>query len=380
MNNATKNTNAVFTDLTWFAPRGTWKKKIGGKVHYFRGDGSKTPSEGNYEVALQQLQALLASAPTPTAPTTAVVPSLSEVISDYLSERETECKAGQLSFARLDRLSLYLAKFSAYAGGSLPITVVSETLLGDFRRTLLADVADKTLSAYTAAYTLDAILAVLQWAWEHRLVSDLPRNKRSLGVTLPTPKPKAYNKAEIAAILSACETDYQRLLVLLPLNTGMLQADISALAPNDYDGQFLYKARQKTGIMGCWRLWPETVALVEKLRKTTGDRLFLGEKGNPLVHGSSDAVKLVWERIAKKAKVAGLYKTLRSTAASIIEEQGYVDIVSIFLAHKRHSVASKFYISEEAKRTALRNNSRLAEATEAVRKIVFPVDGLLPSV
>src|SRR5262249_597000 len=81
--------------------------------------------------------------------------------------------------------------------------------------------------------------------------------------------------------------DRLRLYLLLCLNCGMTQCDVSDLKQSEYDGKRITRKRSKTAQHEnvptvCYLLWPQTPKLLEKYSSKSGARLLLGPNGNPL--------------------------------------------------------------------------------------------------
>lgn len=379
MKKSKTNPNAVFAELTWFAPRKCFKRKYKGKVYYLKGDGSKKPTEGNYEASLAEFLSLkngnAATAPQSVATPVSSEKSLFEAISAYVGEYEANALAGEISTARWERVSQYLKRLENFAG-DINCSTISEATLSSYRFELLRQKSKNEISSWTARYSLQEACSFTKWAWRQRYINELPRNLEDLTISAERKEVVCLSADEVKKLLSSCSTNWQRCLILLGLNTGMNQADISQIKASDYESGWIFKSREKTGVAGAWGLWELTKTFVEICRtdKQPSDLLFTTKNGLPLVEDGfrkgkrykNDAVRLVWNRLAKKAGITGGYMQLRKTGASTLELLGYADCVESYLAHAKRSVASVHYLTEEAKRQAAMKNESLKNGLKAL--------------
>ncbi|WP_165252159.1 site-specific integrase [Paludisphaera soli] len=123
---------------------------------------------------------------------------------------------------------------------------------------------------------------------------------------------ETFTVAEVRAALAAAN-DRTRLFILLCINCGMYQNDIAELRPDEVDWKAgvvtrrRSKTRERGGQVVSYKLWPETFALLKKLR-AHGDLALETDEGNPLAkewiedgrYRKYDAVRSAWSRLAVK--------------------------------------------------------------------------------
>lgn len=227
----------------------------------------------------------------------------------------------------------------------------------------------KPLSAYTVLHVLQAYRLMLTYL-EDSGRWDSPRNwlkafkiKRKYLFTREEKQKLAgdvvtFTLDELTSLYRAtADSGCQRLFMLLSLNTGGTQQELSSYLKDEFHLKgaqpALVHPRNKTGVMGRWRLWPETARLVAERLKETPENpaglAFLTSGDKPLVWyndtNKMDSVKLVWARLLKKCPTVRplSYKYLRKTASQIIRDLSDLETSQAFLAHAGQSVAERHY-------------------------------------
>jgi integrase len=142
---------------------------------------------------------------------------------------------------------------------------------------------------------------VLGWNWNAR---DKLRGKAGTPRTLPT-------LPQLKAILKDCDAR-NRAIVWMGLGLGFGQGDLAAVRAGQIDAKTYDLRRGKTGLErygetppGVWKAISEY--LIEHPREP-GELLFVTGTGQPLSHGTTDAVHLWWRRLRISMKELG--KTL----------------------------------------------------------------------
>jgi integrase len=150
----------------------------------------------------------------------------------------------------------------------------------------------------------------------------------------------------------------QRLYLLLGLNCGFGQGEISTLMRSDVDikAAVIDRIRHKTraiAVRGSWVLWPQALELLraELADKNERDLALLTREGRPLVDAESrtDSIKLAWDRLFNNAerhekKVRHLsFGTLRKTSATWMLNHGGRQLQQQHLCHADGSVAARHY-------------------------------------
>jgi integrase len=209
------------------------------------------------------------------------------------------------------------------------------------------------------------------------------------------PKPK-FTVAELG-ILWASASQRTRLYMLCGLNCGFGQTEIATLRTWDLQldaaPAVIDRQRNKTGVQGRWELWEETANALKLARNpysawgeaiaqqknapkygrtAVADAAKLGEQlaeaddwatlalrtedGYPLVHDTTDAVRLAWERLYKRAAVKKAvadgrlrklaFYTLRRTAAQAMRDIAGYETHKVFLAHSSLEASGSQSVSE----------------------------------
>lgn len=174
---------------------------------------------------------------------------------------------------------------------------------------------------------------------------------------------KKFTIEELARIWAAADNPRRRLYFLLALNCGFRNTDLATLRCKHLhlDSAAPYIARRRHKVKAqvkktfYWRLWDETadalrqhladpkteelLAAYKPNEDQITDPVFLTENSNLLVEAKeksvNDAVKLVWQRWARRAKVGnGGFKRIRSTGSQFIRNIGGAEMADAYLAHK----------------------------------------------
>jgi integrase len=199
-------------------------------------------------------------------------------------------------------------------------------------------------------------------------------------------KIETFTLGEVRALLAACDgfSERTKLYLLLMLNVGMYQNDIAELRRDEINWSkgTLTRARSKTrernGPVVTYKLWPETFALLKKLR-ADGELALTTVEGNPLVKywledgkmRRYDSIQSAWARLAQKMgrKIRLGMKHLRKTSATLLgEHPQYKFYANHFLADSPKSIADRHYVRA--------NDIEFFEALDWLRgQILGTVDG-----
>jgi len=263
----------------------------------------------------------------------------------------------QKSPARVANLRLYLGKFKAWKGdGNLQVTALD---LINYKAHLLGLVKEGKKSLETARSEMIGLKQFINWAWEAELVEDLPRNLRSKSLAIANGEAKkvTWTDEQIRTAITA-SADRMRLFILLQLNCGMYSADIAALEHDQVDWMHgtVQWTRAKTGKGNGlkYQLWPETFALLRKLRGNHPTLVLTTRTGQPLKisklnenhhERKTDMIGLAFRRWneSKKLNLPPL-KELRKTARNKLENHAeFARYAQAFLQQAARSVDEKWY-------------------------------------
>jgi integrase len=149
-----------------------------------------------------------------------------------------------------------------------------------------------------------------------------------------------------------------RCWAILGLNCGMTNHDLGQLRKSMVVGGYLTRKREKTknrlnAPTVTYKLWPETIRLMEQFRSAHADYWFTNEAGNPLtenklVNGEpvlTDGVGYAWKLWAKRTGEQGIsIAKFRNAAAQVLSEHEiYSGYGEFFLADVPTSIIERHY-------------------------------------
>jgi len=208
--------------------------------------------------------------------------------------------AGSIDVSRFDGYLRNVAVFRDWFGGGLSIDLITAVKLEGFYNFLAKKVGEKTYSPAYAHSIFGATKQFISRLAELGLAS-LPGNIRSRKFRFGHSQPRripTFTIDEVKSLLGGCDgfSERTKLFVLLALNCGMLQSDVSDLGEDEVDWRAgtLTRPRSKTpeSQVVKYKLWPETFGLLQKYRQQNqtvlnereSPRVLLTERGKPLVH------------------------------------------------------------------------------------------------
>jgi integrase len=171
-----------------------------------------------------------------------------------------------------------------------------------------------------------------------------------------------FTKGEIKSLLQKA-SDRTRLYILLMLNCGMTQKDISDLDVTevDWDAGRVTRKRSKTkGFENVpivrYPLWSETLDLLrQECSGADAGSVLLNSKGNPLIYSEvgadnrlkrNDNVRSAYERVTRSVGIKKPLKCLKKTSASLIRDNPrYASLEDLFLGHAPRRMSDKHYTS-----------------------------------
>jgi len=284
----------------------------------------------------------------------------------FLKTREARVQSGQLSHARLESLRSHLGFFSGWIGGKYPVEAIDGPTL--IRYKIHVDAACKHR---TAGHRIEAVKTWMRWLHNTEAIKTLPRafSSGELKVTKSVPTIQTFTVEQIKTLI-AMASKRTRLYILLALNCGMYQGDISDIMKSEIDlvqGSITRKRsktrREKNSPTVTYTLWPQTRDVLQEELAKEGPCALLGRGSLPLLRWvdghKNDAVRCAWNRLVKKTGIAGTFKLLRKTSASLLADSEWPDVVNLYLGHAAASMADLHY--------AKAAQGRLAAALEWLR-------------
>ena len=179
-------------------------------------------------------------------------------------------------------------------------------------------------------------------------------------------------------LLWASANDRMKLFILLALNCGMTQQDISDLRPAEVDWKSgtITRKRSKTKKKRStpkitYKLWPETLRLLKKHRSKDKDHVLLNNNGNPFKtsfvsdkgkFSKVDTIGKDFRTLVETCEIEGKsFGNLKKTSRSLLEDnKTYQPIAELFVGRAPRSITERHY-AQPAK-------TWLAEATDWLRK------------
>lgn len=285
-------------------------------------------------------------------------------ITTFLAGERARVTAGEITAGRYDPLRTHLEHFRGWLGADLPLSSITSKVLLDYHAELLQGMtgAAPQWSADYAKDRMNAVKQFVRWLWRIEAVEELPRvllDKKALRISKKVATPPVFTIAEVKRLLGAANPR-SRLYLLLMLNTGMGQKDISDLRQTEMDwkaGRITRKrsktAKHDTVPTVSYRLWGETLRLLKQERATDGEVVLLNAAGGRLKVEELDAdgrlrkidnISTAFNRLKRLVKLTKPLKTFRKTSATLLRgEKGFTGVEDLFLGHAPRSIADRHY-------------------------------------
>ncbi|MCA8993694.1 MAG: tyrosine-type recombinase/integrase [Planctomycetaceae bacterium] len=290
--------------------------------------------------------------------------SLNTHVEEYVRQKEQKVEVGELSAGRAYAIRLHLMYFRDWLGKDTGVAEIDGSTLLKYQTHLLANLKAKGWSRTTAQHYLKSVKAFVRWLWQTEEIPSLPRvldgKTGPLNITPNPPAIIVYTTDEITQLLKAA-TDRTKLYILLMLNCGMTQKDISDLKVADVNweqGRIIRK-RSKTSHFETvpkvsYVLWTETFRLLQQERSSVStERVLTNANGSPICteqigedgkFKKTDNVKNAFERLRKKVGVKKPLKSFKKTSASLLkDEERFQSLEDLFLGHAPKKMSDKHY-------------------------------------
>lgn len=207
----------------------------------------------------------------------------------------------------------------------------------------------------------------VKWLWEREVLASLPRNldKGEYRFERPDKAIPTFSKDEVRMLLDGA-TGQHKLHLLLMLNCGMTQKDISDLLKNQINftrGAITRRRsktkRQKGAVEVSYPLWPETLRLLREYLSDDPDIALVTKSKQRWVRKKlldngklrkADNVATLFQHLRRKVKLSGAGKSLkvfRKTSATRLKaDSRYRDLRFYFLGHSARTIADRHYAAE----------------------------------
>lgn len=290
---------------------------------------------------------------------------------EYTSRLLKKAEAGRGSHGNYGQAKSALDLFVTFYGAVRSLEHISEKTVRDYTDYLENLIASGTLSRTSANRYQQQFRTWIDTLAEN-YPNDIPRpkNLRSKSQLIPKERkePDPFTVAEVKLLLEHA-VPRTRLFLLLMLNCGMYQGDISDLAAAEIDWQAgrIIRPRSKTErqaktrgttqpVNVNWLLWRETWRLFQHYAKQEG-ACFQTETGGSMITQKpttrNDAIRSSYARLIAKLKRKKLLpgkwhktlKTFRKTGADILEKSPNLEYAQYYNLYLSSSVAKQHYLT-----------------------------------
>lgn len=282
-------------------------------------------------------------------------------VESWVKLQKSKHNAGRISAGRFDAYRRNIAVFRDWFGGGKDVGEITAHTLRGYYDWLGEQIGSGRFSPSYSRSLFNAAKNFITRLAEMDLIP-LPKNMRSRDFVFDdTPESITYfTVPEVRRLLAGCDgySERTKLFLLLMLNCGMYQSDISDLKHDEVDwgGQTITRRRskrKKQGRLVTYRLWPETFDLLVRFRTEGSDRVLLSEEGNPLVLykidkaedlNRYDLINQAYRNLCKRVGIKKPLKVFRKTAANKLEHhREYGRYYPYFLAHSPRGVSERNY-------------------------------------
>jgi integrase len=290
--------------------------------------------------------------------------SLGSYTKIFLKVKENEAKANQVSVGRVYALRLHLDHFRDWLGKDTAVKDIDGGVLARYHAHLLEKIASGKWTPTTAGHYMTTVKEFVRWLSATDAIPKLPRimaeKSKLLAITKPATKIVVFTKEEVASLLTEA-SDRTKLYILLMLNCGMTQKDVSDLLVSEVDwddGRIIRKRSKTSGEENVpvvnYKLWRETFRLLEQERAADSkERVLLNSNGSPIwseeitndgKYQKTDNIKNAFDRLRKETKIAKPLKSLKKTSASLLRDnEKFSNLEGLFLGHAPQSMSDKHY-------------------------------------
>ena len=275
----------------------------------------------------------------------------------WLEELKGRVAAGQFGAGEYQGQTYYSKHFVAHFGEETRIDAIDEELWAGFHRHLIGEINQAAGPAvYAKKLHRSARTFIEHLASLKRIAAPENLHDRRMRFSIPTTEVEVFTPAEAKALMGKAREPV-RLLILLALNCGMTQSDISDLHPDEVDWEAgrLRRKRSKTAHHKNapeveYLLWPETFELLKRLRSSDPDHVLVTKSGRPWVDRkarNTDSVRTEFDKLEARLPFKHLRKTSATTLGGHPEFRAYAQY---FLGHAPETVADTHYVRPSRER------------------------------
>lgn len=286
--------------------------------------------------------------------------TIAGIATDFLKAKREQVSADERSAGRYDAMRCHLEQFRDWAGGHRPIADVRYELLEAYHGHLLK-LSQTTISKYTARDRMQTVKQFATYAARRQLILPIFTNAHDFAFRLAPPKIQTADVSTIKRLLEASSSK-TKLYILLMLNTGMTQKDVSDLRQDEVDWELgrlrrkRSKTRHRAGVPEVdYPLWTETFRLLKEHRSADPTRVLINDRGGELfervlnTNGRTklrDNINSAFRRVSRKLGLMTVtLKQFRATSATVLNKhKDYARFAQHFLGQSPRTIAERHYV------------------------------------
>ena len=293
--------------------------------------------------------------------------SCKELADMYNCTKREEVKKGIRSADGADNERIALSHFLSYVGSATITEINFDVWHGWFVhcQAKIKQRIEDVKTGWSSDYGIKVFRvarAFVDWCCERGALDNPPRNlhSRKQRFERGTSDIETFTNDEIKCLLKSA-TGQLKLHLLLMLNTGMTQKDISDLRHSDVDYSLGTITRRrsktikklKTPIVG-YKLWKTTVKLLRQYRSRDEVYALLTVSGKRWVRKElegerlrkSDNIATNFQHLRRKTSIRKSLKIFRKTSATRLKSSPFRGLESYFLGHSARSISDIHYAAE----------------------------------
>ncbi len=290
--------------------------------------------------------------------------TLSGLCRRYMEQHDLRRLAGDLSSGECYLISHHTLGFVEWIGAGRTPDAITPSRWEDYWKYLLKRVGAGEISAVYGTKYMKYARRFIVWVASMGLMQ-IPPNLHNKGYRFPSSaKPLVTFTVDEAIKLVEAAPGQLKLHLLLMLNCGFTQSDISSLRHDEIDlkAGMIARQRSKTRVRHgdsvpkvVWTLWPITLELLRKYRSSHATLALTTERGKPWVEEglkadgkpySRDSIQSNFRHIQKRLGQSKTLKSFRKTSASLLDDNTeYGRYAQHFLGHAADTVAGRHYVS-----------------------------------
>ena len=296
----------------------------------------------------------------------------------YLEHHKARAESGAISPSRYGNIRRGAESFRDFVGGGKDFTAIDEPILRRYYTSVRDSIAKGDTTASSARDTASDANQYIRWLWKEGAIEQLPRNLGDSEIVVPSKEVRVFEIEEIKTLWKSAN-ERMRLFILLALNCGMTQKDISDLKPAEVDWKLgtIKRKRSKTQNHEStptitYTLWPETLKLLKKFRvKNNKTNVLLNKNGTAYrterinAKGNPIKVDIIGKDFNKLKKACNIndrsFINLKKTSRSLLEDNKEFQAVAELLVGRAPRTVSERHYAKPA-------TNWLAEATAWLRE------------